>query len=79
MNKSKAVEIIQEYIQDNARMLSFDEHTAFSIAIAELSYYEHDGCCGCAFEGVEEWEMPCVKCKNACKDYYRRPAKEGVE
>ena len=30
-----------------------------------------DGCVNCAFEGVEEWEMPCCKCKRACKDYYR--------
>lgn len=32
--------------------ISFDEYTAFSIAIAELNDAEHDGCCGCAFESV---------------------------
>ena len=30
-----------------------------------------DGCAGCAFEDVEEWEMPCRKCKRNCKDYWR--------
>ena len=31
-----------------------------------------DGCQGCAFESTEEWEMPCAKCRRACKDYWRR-------
>ena len=30
------------------------------------------GCIGCAFEDKEEWELPCVKCKRNCKDYWRR-------
>lgn len=30
-----------------------------------------DGCEGCAFVDTEEWEMPCAKCKRACKDYWR--------
>lgn len=30
-----------------------------------------DGCTGCAFGSVEEWEMPCAKCKRGCKDYWR--------
>ena len=75
MNKVRALEVIHEYIRDNASMLSFDEHTAFAIAIAELNDAEHDGCVGCAFEDVEEWEMPCCKCSNACKDYYRHRRK----
>ena len=29
------------------------------------------GCNGCAFEDYEEWDMPCVKCKRNCKDYWR--------
>ena len=46
-----------------------------NIDITEL--LEHDfnaeslGCNGCAFEDVEEWEMPCAKCKRSCKDYWR--------
>lgn len=32
---------------------------------------EADGCTGCTFRSVEEWEMPCVKCKRGCKDYWR--------
>lgn len=76
MNKIKTLEVICEFMQDNAHLLSFDEHTAFSIAIAELNDAEHDGCCGCAFESVDEWEMPCCKCKHGCKDYFRRPRGE---
>lgn len=30
-----------------------------------------DGCCGCAFEDVNPWEMPCDKCKRNSKDYWR--------
>lgn len=30
-----------------------------------------DGCVGCAFENVEEWELPCAKCMRNCKDYWR--------
>lgn len=30
-----------------------------------------DGCVGCVFEHVEEWEMPCAKCKRNAKDYWR--------
>ena len=30
-----------------------------------------DGCFGCAFEDVNEWELPCAKCKRGCKDYWR--------
>lgn len=41
------------------------------------SNYRELGCGGCAFEDVEEWEMPCVRCKRGCKDYYRRAAKEA--
>lgn len=32
---------------------------------------EADGCEGCAFITTEEWEMPCLKCKRNCKDYWR--------
>lgn len=42
------------------------------MAIKELERQEADGCTGCAFGSVEEWEMPCAKCKRGCKDYWRR-------
>ena len=38
-----------------------------------LGAYLADGCQGCAFKSVEEWEMPCRKCKRNCKDYWRKP------
>ena len=30
-----------------------------------------DGCCGCTFEDVNSWEMPCARCKRNSKDYWR--------
>lgn len=39
-----------------------------------------DGCTGCAFVGIEEWNMPCCKCKRNCKDYWRaKPQNEDDE
>lgn len=29
------------------------------------------GCIGCDFDNRADWEMPCVKCKRNCNDYYR--------
>lgn len=31
MNKIRALEVIYEFMQNNAHLLAFDEHTAFSI------------------------------------------------
>lgn len=45
--------------------------SAIDVAIEALKYKDSDGCTGCAFESVEEWEMPCAKCKRNCKDYWR--------
>ena len=39
-----------------------------------LAIAEADGCTDCAFKEVNEWEMPCCKCKRGCKDYWRRKA-----
>lgn len=33
--------------------------------------YLADGCRGCAFSDVEEWQEPCRMCKRNCKDYWR--------
>lgn len=30
-----------------------------------------DACSDCAFEHVEDWELPCAKCMRNCKDYWR--------
>lgn len=35
---------------------------------------QESGCSSCAFEDVDEWEMPCAKCKRGCKDYWRKKA-----
>lgn len=33
-----------------------------------------DGCVGCAYMSVEEWEMPCRQCTRNCRDYWRKAA-----
>ena len=38
-----------------------------------------DGCCGCAFEDVQEWEMPCRDCKRSKKDYWRADALDCLQ
>ena len=38
-----------------------------------------DGCWECAFADVEEWQMPCSRCKRNCKDYWRPAREEGEE
>lgn len=48
---------------------------ALDMAIEALEQENSYGCCGCAFEDIEEWEMPCSKCKRGCNDYWR-PKKE---
>lgn len=50
---------------------------AIDMAIKELDRQEADGCEGCTFISVEEWELPCVRCKRGCKDYWR--AKHGAK
>ena len=48
---------------------------AMNIAIKALEILlvkeNADGCKGCAFESVNEWELPCAKCKRNSKDYWR--------
>lgn len=31
-----------------------------------------DGCVGCAYMSVREWELPCVQCARNCRDYWRK-------
>lgn len=37
---------------------------------AWIDRQEADGCEGCKYIDTPEWEMPCAKCKRACKDYW---------
>lgn len=56
-----------------------EQKNAIEMAINALENHmkeNADGCAGCAFEDVEEWEMPCRKCKRNNKDYWRRKRSE---
>ena len=60
-------------------LMCAEEHRQLAEWLKELKQLREQensyGCCGCAFEDVEEWEMPCSKCKRGCNDYWR-PKKE---
>lgn len=43
---------------------------------AWIDRQDADGCGGCAFQDVKEWEMPCSKCKRNAKDYWTRKEKK---
>lgn len=74
MTEREAIEWLEE-IKNSVRGgdEGFDEKRkkALEMGIKSLKRDDADGCTGCAFEFVEEWEMPCVKCKRGCKDYWR--------
>lgn len=44
-------------------------------AMEKIIKQNADGCVDCAFTDVEEWEMPCAKCKRNSKDYWRQKVK----
>lgn len=50
---------------------------AMDILQEVLEAYLADGCQGCIYEDVNEWEMPCKKCKRNCKDYWRMETHHG--
>ena len=87
MKESEAKETLERLYTDSTNeAYSFTEQfgEAVNVAIQALENFRKqakkenaDGCSGCAFEDVEEWEMPCRKCSRNCKDYYR--AKEGSD
>lgn len=70
------------FIADNAG-LSIPEAMEKAYLLGKQDGLEQsnaDGCRDCAFVDVEEWEMPCNKCKRNCKDYWRKKAEsEGNE
>lgn len=49
----------------------FDAGLKQGISRAFAMKEDADGCCSCAFENVEPWEMPCAKCARNSKDYWR--------
>lgn len=66
----------KEFCTDKGSIWNVDIE-ALDMAIKALDRQNADGCSGCAFVNVEEWEMPCVRCKRGCKDYWR--AKHGAK
>lgn len=84
MKESEAKETLERlYIDSTNEAYPFTEQFGEAVNVAiqalekQMKKENADGCAGCAFEVVEEWEMPCTKCSRNCKDYYR--AKEGSD
>ena len=77
MENMEAVEILQANVVYACEKAGMSESALWSIndalarVISAMEQQEADGCQGCAFTDVEEWEMPCAKCRRACKDYWR--------
>lgn len=64
-------EALTELVTDENNTGAKYIYDALEIAKESLQKEEADGCVGCAFEDVEEWNMPCYKCRRNCKDYWR--------
>lgn len=74
MTLKEAIEHIE--IVGDLDLTSTKDKEALDIVLNEVVLSEvkkdlADGCTLCAFYDVEEWEMPCVKCKRNSKDYWR--------
>lgn len=71
---------IAQIYEDAKRKLDNNEITIgefAKIVDVEVRDFGSNGCQDCAFESVEEWEMPCCKCLRCCKDYWRLKPKES--
>lgn len=74
---SKAIEVIKAILEeatsaeDAVCYVTSEDSEALKAAVSAMERDEADGCEGCAFTDVEEWEMPCRKCRRANKDYWR--------
>lgn len=73
-------------MKDKAMMMYDHIRTSVDVdswAIVELKKvldaYLADGCSGCAYESVNEWELPCCKCKRNRRDYWRKGAERREE
>lgn len=58
--------------------------SGYLLAVEKMKSYinlleenEDAGCIGCKFVDVNEWELPCCKCKRGCKDYWRKSNDSG--
>ena len=74
MTLKEAIEHIE--IVGDLDLTSTKDKEALDIVLNEVVLNEAqkklaDGCTCCAFFDVEEWEMPCAKCKRNSKDYWR--------
>lgn len=61
MTREEAIELLSAYgVPLNEER--FQE--ALDMAISALSAEEADGCLGCEYEGLSEFDEPCTDCKN---------------
>lgn len=70
MNKDRAVEILKS-MTFLTNGYAVEEHAAaIKIAIEAIRTYYVDGCEGCKYMEKDQYEMPCVNCKNSHKNLW---------
>lgn len=68
---AKALNVSVDFLLGAKCTSEYDKGYAQGLNHAFAMKENADGCFGCAFEDVNEWEMPCAKCKRNSKDYWR--------
>lgn len=61
----KKLEVFEPMVVDDTR-------EAIDVAIETLQATEHDGCEGCKYTHKDQYEMPCLMCKQSKKDLWER-------
>lgn len=67
VTRQTAIKIIKDDALYNPEVAAF----VIELLARDDEREKADGCVGCAFIDVNEWEMPCARCKRNSKDYWR--------
>lgn len=54
-----------------------DEMEAIDLAVRALKEYSQNGCDGCKYESKDMYEVPCLICKYAHGNQYKRDEERG--
>lgn len=79
MTREEAIKVLSSYDVngvwadiDGKPYNAEEQAEAFDMAIKALQKQEHDGCEGCKYTGKDQYEMPCLMCKQSKKDLWER-------
>ena len=71
MTRDEAIEILKDIRAINGTTLG-TYAIALGMAIEALKASRHDGCEGCKYTHKDQYEMPCLMCKQSKKDLWER-------